>query len=113
MVWYSHLFQNFPQFLVIHTAKGFGIVSKAEIDVFLELSSFFHEIPWAPQVALAVKNPPASAGEVRDVGSIPGSGRSLGGGHGDPLQYSCLENSMDRGAWQTIVHGITKSDTTK
>ena len=43
MVWYSHLFQNFPQFLVIHTVKGFGIVNKAEIDVFLELSSFFHD----------------------------------------------------------------------
>ena len=111
MVSYSHLFQNFPQFLVIHTAKGFGIVSKAEIDVFLELSSFFHEIPWAPQVALAVKNPPASAGEVRDVGSIPGSGRSLGGGHGDPLQYSCLESPMDRGACQATVHRVEKSQT--
>ena len=43
MVWYSHLFQNFPQFIVIHTVKGFGIVNKAEIDVFLELSSFFHD----------------------------------------------------------------------
>ena len=43
MVWYSHLFQNFPQFLVIHTVKGFGIVNKAEIDVFLELSCFFHD----------------------------------------------------------------------
>ena len=109
MVSYSHLFQNFPQFLVIHTAKGFGIVSKAEIDVFLELSSFFHEIPWAPQVALAVKNPPASAGEVRDVGSIPGSGRSLGGGHGDPLQYSCLENPRDEGAWWAAIYGVAQS----
>ena len=44
MVWYSHLFQNFPQFIVIHTVKGFGIVNKAEIDVFLELSSFFHDL---------------------------------------------------------------------
>ena len=43
MVWYAHLFQNFPQFIVIHTVKGFGIVNKAEIDVFLELSSFFHD----------------------------------------------------------------------
>ena len=43
MVWYSHLFQNFPQFIVIHTVKGFGIVSKVEIDVFLELSCFFHD----------------------------------------------------------------------
>ena len=52
----------------------------------------------ASQVALMVKNPPANAGEVRDAGSIPGSGRSFGGGHGSPLQYSCLENPTDRGA---------------
>ena len=45
MVWYSHLFQNFPEFVVIHTVKGFGIVNKAEIDVFLELSCFFHDPP--------------------------------------------------------------------
>ena len=44
MVWYSHLFQNFPQFIVIHTVKGFGVVNKAEIDVFLELSCFFHDL---------------------------------------------------------------------
>ena len=46
-----------------------------------------------------------------DVGSIPGSGRSPGGGHGNPLQYSCLENPMDRGAWQATVHGVAKSQT--
>ena len=50
---------------------------------------------WASQVALVVKNPPANAGDARDVGSIPGSGRSPGGGHGNLLQYSCLENPMD------------------
>ena len=53
----------------------------------------------APQVVLVVKNPPANAKEVRDTGSIPGSGRSPGGGHGNPLQYSYLENTMDGGAW--------------
>ena len=53
----------------------------------------------------------ASTGDIRDVGSVPGSGRSSGGRHGNPLQYSCLENPMDRGAWQVIVHGITKSRT--
>ena len=63
---------------------------------------------WAFQVALVVKNPPANEGDVRDVGSIPGSGRSPGGGHGNPLQYSCLENPMDRGAWQAMVHRVTK-----
>ena len=56
-----------------------------------------------------VKNPPASAGDVRDSGSIPALGRSPGGGHGNPLQYSCLGNLMDRGGWQAIVHTVTKS----
>ena len=51
-----------------------------------------------------VKNPPANAGDVRDLGSITGSGRSPGGGCGNPLQYSCLENPMDREAWQATVH---------
>ena len=55
-----------------------------------------------------VKNPPANA---RDMGSIPGSGRASGEGNGNPLQYSCLGNPMDRGAWQAIVHGVTKSQT--
>ena len=63
----------------------------------------------ASQVALAVKNSPANAGDVRDIGSIPGSGRSPEGGNVNPLQYSCLENPMDRGAWWPTVHGITKS----
>ena len=56
-----------------------------------------------------VKNLPANTGNVRDPGSIPGSGRLPGGGHGNPLQFSCLENPMDRGAWRAAVHWITKS----
>ena len=60
----------------------------------------------ASQVALMVKNPLANAG---DLGSIPGWGRSPGGGNGNPLQYSCLENSVDRGTWEATVHGVTKS----
>ena len=56
-----------------------------------------------------VKNPPASAKDTGDVGSIPGSGRPSGGGNGNPFQYSCLVNPMDREAWQGIVHGVTKS----
>ena len=52
-----------------------------------------------------------SAGDTGDLGLIPGSGRSPGGGHGNPLQYSCLENPMDRGAWWATVHGVTKSQT--
>ena len=65
----------------------------------------------ASQVALVVKNSPANAGDIRDPGSIPRLGRSTGGGHGNPLQYSCLENPMDRRAWQAIVHRVTKSQT--
>ena len=61
------------------------------------------------QVALVVKNPPANARDIRDVGLLPGSGRSPGGGHGIPLQCSCLENPMDRGAWQVMFHGVAKS----
>ena len=61
------------------------------------------------QVALVVENMPASVGVARDLGSIPGSGRFLGERHGNPLQYSCLVNPMDRGAWQTTVHSVTKS----
>ena len=55
------------------------------------------------------KNPHANAGDVRDMGLIPGSGRSPGGGQGNPPQYSCLENPMDREAWQVTVHGVTES----
>ena len=62
----------------------------------------------ASQVVLVVKNLPANAGDMRDAGSIPGLGRSPGGGHGNPLQYSCLKNPMDRGAWRATVHGVTK-----
>ena len=57
------------------------------------------------------RNLPANAGDVRTAGSIPGLGRSPGGGHGNPLQYSCLENPMDREAWRATVHGVTESRT--
>ena len=60
----------------------------------------------ASQVVLVVKNLAASAGDTRGLGSIPGSRRSPGGGHGNPLQSSCLENPMDRGAWESTVHGL-------
>ena len=65
----------------------------------------------ASQVVLVVKNLPANAGDLRDAGSIPGLGGSPGGGHGNPLQYSCLENPMYRGAWQATVHGVARSQT--
>ena len=55
-----------------------------------------------------VKNPPANAGDIRDVGSIPGLGRSPGGGHGHPLKYPCLENPVDRGSWWAADDGVTR-----
>ena len=65
------------------------------------------------QVALVVKNSPANAGDIKDTGSVPGSGRSPGGGHGNSLQHLCLENPMDRGPGWATVHGVTESDTTE
>ena len=59
-----------------------------------------------------VKNLSVNAGDLKDAGSIPGSGRSLGGGHGNPLQYSCLENPMHREAWRAAVHEVAKLGTT-
>ena len=65
----------------------------------------------ASQAALVVRNPPANGGDLRDAGLFPGPGRSPGGGHGNPLQYSCLENPMDGGAWRATVHRVEKSQT--
>ena len=109
MVLYSHLLKNFPQFVVIHTAKGFGIVNKAEIDVFLELSWFFSDpmdvgLPWGSDSKVSTCN-------VGDLSLIPGLGRSPGEGNGNPLQYSRLGNSTDRGHWQATVLGVAKSQT--
>ena len=67
----------------------------------------------ASKVELVVKNQLASPGDLKDVSSIPGSGTSPGGERGNPLQYSCLENSMDRRGWLATVHGVTGSDTTE
>ena len=66
---------------------------------------------WASHVTVMVKNAPANTQHTTVVDSISGSGRSHGEGHGDPLQYSCLENLMDRGAWRAIVHRVAKSQT--
>ena len=65
----------------------------------------------ASQLALVVKNSPANEGDIRDIDSIPGSGRSPGERNGNPLQYSCLENPRDRGVWQAIVDGVAESQT--
>ena len=67
----------------------------------------------ASQGALVVKNTSANTGDLRDVGLIPRSGRSLGEEHSNPLQYSCLENPVDRGAWEATVHRVTDSDMTE
>ena len=67
-----------------------------------------HFVKKASQVALVIKNLPANAGDIRD---FPGSGRSPGGGNGNPLQYYCLENPMDRGTWWATVHGVADSQT--
>ena len=68
-------------------------------------------VVWTSQLGLTVKNPPANAGDTRDGGLIPGSGRSPGEENDNPLQYSCLENLMDRGAWWPAVHRVSKSQT--
>ena len=83
------------------------------------LSQLFHSphfsknylLAGASQVALVVKNQPANAGDIREAGSIIGSGRFPGGGHGNPLQYCCLENPKDRGSWWVTVHRVAKSRT--
>ena len=95
--------------------KGFKIPH--QLNQNLTLDNFLAHFPplhlphvhsWASLVAQIVKNPPANAG---NVGSTPGSGRSPGEKNGNPLQYSCLGNPMDRGTWRAIVHGVTKSQT--
>ena len=93
----SRYFQDFPNEDMI---KGACLINSWQ--VFLKPAS---------QVALVVKNLPATAGVVRDTGLIPGSGRTPGGGHGNPLQCSCLEKPMVRGAWQHAVHRVTQSQT--
>ena len=64
-------------------------------------------------MVLVVKNLLADVGDIRDEGSIPGSGRSPGEENDNPLQYSCLENPTDRGAWRATIHGVAESDTTE
>ena len=68
---------------------------------------------WGFPGALVVKNLPANAGDLRDAGSTPGLGRSSGGGNGNPLQYSCLENPLDRAAWWAAVQEVTTSQTSE
>ena len=91
-----------------------------QLELFPVLSSTKHQLSLQPGTiregfpgGTVMKNPPANAGDARDVSSIPGSGRSPGGGDGNPLQYSCLENFMDRGAWPAIIQMVTELDMTE
>ena len=76
-----------------------------------ELKCSYPSAGKASQVVLVIKNPPPNTEDIKDAGSVPGLGRSLGVGHGNPFQYSCLENPMDREAWQATIHGVAKSQT--
>ena len=77
--------------------------------MYLNILKAVYDKSKASHMALVITNSPANAGDIRDAGSIPGLGRSPGGGHGNPLQHSCLENPMDREPWQATVHRVTKS----
>ena len=76
---------------------------------FFPITMFFSWYVSGFPTGSAVKNPPVNAGDAKGLGSIPGWGRSSGGGNGNPLRYSCLGNPMDRAAWQITVHGVTKN----
>ena len=92
----------------LNTKKKQMVHSLSQEDLLSEYSIFTGFV-WASQVALVVKNPPASIGGTRDLGLIPGLGRSPGVGNGKLLQYSCLENSTDRGARQATVYGVAQN----
>ena len=93
------------------TYSKFHLIYSKESNFFLAVCFhiWFSLFLWASQVALVVRNRPVNAGDVRDMGLIPGSGWSPGGRHGNPLQYSCLETPMDTGAWRATIHRVTKS----
>ena len=107
------LFKNFCETLIkkIKHLPGFLVVPGFHPDGPGSTPGVGTPTLWASQVVPGVKNLPTNTGDIRDASSIPGLGRSPGGGNGNPLQYSYLENPMDRGAWQATVHGVSKSQT--
>ena len=92
--------------------KDIGILIGIPVNLWTVLERYC-SLSKASQVALVVKNLPASAEDIRDVGLIPGLGRSHGGGHGNTLPHSCLENPMDSRGWRATVHGGAESDMTE
>ena len=94
-----------PELRVMPTFKG-GVSYKLAL-----VTGTCHLSLGISQLALVIKNPPANVGDAKDEGFIPRSGISPGVGNGNSIQYSCLENSMDRGAWWATIHGVEKSRT--
>ena len=95
--------------MINHNGKEYLKRTYVCVCVYIYIYIYTHTYAvYASQVVLVLKNPPANAEDLRDTGSIPGLGRSPGGGNGNPLQYSCLENPVDRGFLQTTVHGIAR-----
>ena len=82
-------------------------------ELYIYIYTHTHTYIWLSQVALVISNTPANAGDLRDAGSILGSGGSPGGGHGNPLQYSCLENPHRQRSLAATVHEVAQSDTTE
>ena len=96
------------RWIILYPSLWILIISSQSIILHLFLGRAYFG---ACQVALAVKNLPANVGDIRDIVLIPGFRRSPGGGRGNPLQYSCLKNPMDRGSWRATVHGAAQSQT--
>ena len=103
--------QGLEKLFVVPESSNGGTAEEKILAPCREVLSHNYPCCGASWLVPVVKNPPANAGDIRDMGSIPGSGRSPEGGHGHPLQYSCLENPMDGGAWQAIVHEVAKNQT--